>query len=364
MELLLTSEQSILRDSAAKFAGEAGAKVARRFRGQEPSFAPDRLRQAAELGWLSILVPESAGGLGLGLTELALVLHQAGRGLVCEPIGLAALSAFALAETPGDGSPHPLLEKVLGGSLLIVPALQETPHGGGALSPTTRAEAQGASVTVSGHKTFVCADGADGFLVSARGPGGLMLCHVARSATGCRLETMPTIEGRKLATLHLDQAQGDVVAVASAEHDPVANLHDLSLLALSAELLGLMDAAQAMTLDYLRIRKQFGKLIGSFQALQHKAVDNYLRIEATRSLVFQVAANTDPRHVDPAFAAAVKGQASEAAMFVTKSCIQLHGAIGFTDEHDIGLYHKRAVLYSSLLGDEARQRSRFAELMR
>jgi alkylation response protein AidB-like acyl-CoA dehydrogenase len=173
---------------------------------------------------------------------------------------------------------------------------------------------------------------------------------------------MPTIEGRQLAALHLDGAPGEVVAVASNARDPVANIHDLSLIALAAELLGLMDTAQAITLDYLRIRKQFGKLIGSFQALQHKAVDNYIRIEATRSLVFQVAANTDPHQVDPALAAAVKAQASEAAMFVTKSCIQLHGAIGFTDEHDIGLYHKRAILYSSLLGDEARQRSRFAEL--
>jgi alkylation response protein AidB-like acyl-CoA dehydrogenase len=189
-----------------------------------------------------------------------------------------------------------------------------------------------------------------------------MLCHVARSAAGLRLVPMPTIEGRRLATLNLDEAPGDVVAVASNVRDPVANLYDLALIALSAELLGLMDTAHAITLDYMRVRKQFGKLIGSFQALQHKAVDNYIRIEATRSLVFQVAANTDPHHVDPALAAAVKAQASEAAMFVTKSCIQLHGAIGFTDEHDIGLYHKRAILYSSLLGDEARQRSRFAQL--
>jgi alkylation response protein AidB-like acyl-CoA dehydrogenase len=360
MELLLTSEQSMLRDSAAKFAGEAGAKVARRFRGQAPAFAPERLRQAAELGWLSILVSESAGGLGLGLTELALVLHQAGRGLVCEPIGLAAVSAFALAEP--QGAPDPLLAKVMEGSLLIVPALQETPHGGGGLVPATRAEPRRTGVTVSGQKTFVCADGADGFLVSALGPDGPMLCHVARNAAGCRLEMMPTIEGRQLATLHLDDAPGEVVAVASVARDPVGNLHDLSLLALAAELLGLMDTAQAITLDYMRVRKQFGKLIGSFQALQHKAVDNYIRIEATRSLVFQVAADADPHRIDPALAAAVKAQASEAAMFVTKSCIQLHGAIGFTDEHDIGLYHKRAILYSSLLGDEARQRSRFAEL--
>jgi alkylation response protein AidB-like acyl-CoA dehydrogenase len=361
MELLLTSEQNMLRDSAAKFAGEAGAKVARRFRGQEPAFAPERLRQAAELGWLSILVPESAGGLGLGLTELALVLHQAGRGLVCEPIGLAAVSAFALADAQG-GTPHPLLERVMDGSLLIVPALQETPHGGGSSAPTTRAEPRRAGVSVSGQKSFVCADGADGFLVSASGPEASMLCHVARNAAGLRIVPMPTIEGRRLATLHLEGAPGEIVAVATKARDPVANIHDLTLIALSAELLGLMDTAQAMTLDYMRIRKQFGKLIGSFQALQHKAVDTYIRIEATRSLVFQVAANTDPQRVDPALAAAVKAQASEAAMFVTKSCIQLHGAIGFTDEHDIGLYHKRAILYSSLLGDEARQRSRFAEL--
>jgi alkylation response protein AidB-like acyl-CoA dehydrogenase len=358
MELILTSEQSMLRDSAAKFAGEAGAKVARRFRGREPAFAPERLRHAAELGWLSILVPEAAGGLGLGLTELALVLHQAGRGLVCEPIGLAALSAFALSE----GTPRPLLAQAMEGSLLIVPALQETPHGGAGIAPATRAEPRGTGVTLRGQKSFICADGADGFLVSATAQDGPMLVYVARDAAGCRVDTMPTIEGRKLATLHLDGTPGDIVAVASAAHDPVANLHDLSLIAFSAELLGIMDAAQAMTLDYLRIRKQFGKLIGSFQALQHKAVDNHIRIEATRSLVFQIAAHSDPRRIDPALAAAVKAQASEAAMFVTKSCIQLHGAIGFTDEHDIGLYHKRAVLYSSLLGDEARQRSRFAEL--
>jgi alkylation response protein AidB-like acyl-CoA dehydrogenase len=214
----------------------------------------------------------------------------------------------------------------------------------------------------TGQKTFVCADGADGFIVSAMGPDGPMLCHVSRDASGCRLTIMPTIEGRRLATLHLAAAPAEVIAVASAARNPVDNLHDLALLAASAELLGVMDAALAITLDYLRIRQQFGKLIGTFQALQHKSVDNYIRIEATRSLVFQVAANTDPQRVDSGLAAAVKAQAAEAAMFVTKSCIQLHGAIGFTDEHDIGLYHKRAILLSSLLGDDARQRSRYDHL--
>ncbi len=96
--------------------------------------------------------------------------------------------------------------------------------------------------------------------------------------------------------------------------------------------------AQEITFDYLRIRKQFGKLIGSFQALQHKAVDIYTRTEATRSLVYQIAANNDPYRIDPVLAVAVKAKASEDALIVTQACIQLHGAIGFTDEHDIGLY--------------------------
>src|ERR1700749_1137640 len=123
-----------------------------------------------------------------------------------------------------------------------------------------------------------------------------------------------------------------------------------------------MEQAQAVTLDYLRIRKQFGKLIGSFQALQHQAANLYLRTEATRSLIFQIAANNDAWRIDPAMAAAAKAKASEDALFVTEACIQLHGAIGFTDEHDIGLYLKRAMVLSSMLGNAAAQRNRYIEI--
>src|SRR5271163_624755 len=136
MELHLTSEQALLRDSAAKFIGAAGPKVARGFREREPSFAPERLRQAGELGWLGILVPSSASGLGLGVTELALVLEQAGRGLVCEPIGLAAISAAALGQS---GKPQPMLGPAMAGVALVVPALQESAYGDDPLAPRTQA---------------------------------------------------------------------------------------------------------------------------------------------------------------------------------------------------------------------------------
>ena len=359
MDVHLTEEQTLLRDSAAKFIAAAGPKVARGFRGQEPGFAPARLREAAGLGWLGILVPDQANGLGLGLTELALVVEQAGRGLVCEPLGLAAISAAALAQGP---APHPVLEKVLAGAALVVPALQEAAHGDDPLAPRTQAAGQGGALRVTGQKVFVCADGADGFLVSATGRDGPVLCYVARGAPGCTLSTTQTVEGRKLATLSLADTPADPVSPHPSSRNAVVALHNLGLFALSAELLGVMEKAQEMTFDYLRIRKQFGKLIGSFQALQHQAVNIYIRTEATRSLVYQIAANNDPDRIDPALAVAVKAKASEDALFVTQACIQLHGAIGFTDEHDIGLYLKRAMLLSALFGNAAAQRRRYVAI--
>jgi alkylation response protein AidB-like acyl-CoA dehydrogenase len=359
MDLHLTSEQILLRDSAAKFISAAGPKVARGLRERDPSFAPERLRQAGELGWLGILVPSSADGLGLGLTELALVLEQAGRGLVCEPIGLAAVSAAALAQ---GHTPHPILKRAMAGTVLVVPALQESAQGDDLLEPRTQATDMNGSSRLTGTKTFVCADGADGFLVSANGRDGAALYHVSRDAPGTSLSATQTVDGRKLSTLTLKDAPADLIPSRQSSRSAVEAVNDLVLIALSAELLGVMEKAQEITFDYLRVRKQFGKPIGSFQALQHQAVNIYIRTETTRSLLYQVATNNDPYRIDPALAACVKAKASEDAMFVIQSCIQLHGAIGFTDEHDIGLYLKRALLLSSLFGNASAQRRRYVKI--
>ena len=359
MELSLTSERILLRDNAAKFSASAGPKVARTFREFEPSFAPERLRQAGDLGWLGILVPASADGLGLGLTELALVLEQAGRGLMCEPLGLAAIGAAALAQGP---APHPMLEHAMAGAALVVPALQETAHFGDPLKLRTCSQTVSGSFRLTGTKRFVCADGADGFLVSANGSEGAALYYVDRDAPGCQLSATNTVDGRKLSTLEFRETPADLVPSRQSSRSAVEVLTDLALFAVSAELLGVMEKAQEITLDYLRIREQFGKPIGSFQALQHQAVNIYIRTETTRSLLYQVAANNDPYRIDTAQAIAMKAKASEDALFVTEVCIQLHGAIGFTDEHDIGLYLKRAMLLSSLFGNAAAQRRRYVQI--
>ena len=193
MDLHLTPEQKLLRDSAAKFIGAAGPKVARRFREQDPSFAPVRLREAAYLGWLSILVPSSANGLGLGLTELVLVLQQAGRGLVCEPLGLATISAAALAQ---GRAPHTMLEQAISGAALVVPALEESAYGDNPLAPRTQMEEKDGTLRLSGQKAFVCSDGADGFLVSANGHDGLERGHThARSLGSGSIRARPSSVG-------------------------------------------------------------------------------------------------------------------------------------------------------------------------
>src|SRR5690349_16575843 len=184
MELHLTSEQTLLRDSAAKFAAAAGPKAARGLRGKNPSFSPERLREAGDLGWLGMLVPTAADGLGLGLTELALVLEQAGRALVSEPIGLAAVAAAALAQ---GHTPHPMLARAMAGEALVVPATQESQHAGDPRALSTQAAGDRAP-RLTGSKVSVCADGADGFLVSATGTDGPSLYYVARGASGVSLE--------------------------------------------------------------------------------------------------------------------------------------------------------------------------------
>jgi alkylation response protein AidB-like acyl-CoA dehydrogenase len=356
MDVHLTAEQILLRDSAAKFIAAAGPKVARASRGRPPSFTPGRLRQVGELGWLGMLVPSSADGPALGLTELALVLEQAGRGLVCEPIGLAIIAAAALAQ---GHAPHPILRRALRGDALVVPALQESAHD--LLALRTLATGDRAP-RLTGTKMSVCADGADGFLVSARSSDGPALYYVPRDGVGVSVATAPTVDGRTLATVELKDAPADLVPARQSSRSAVEALTDLALIALSAELLGVMEGAQELTFEYLRVRKQFDKQIGSFQALQHKAVDVYIKTETVRSLLYQVAAANDPYRIDPELAVAVKAKASEDALVVTQTCIQLHGAIGFTDEHDIGLYLKRAMLLSSLFGNAAAQRRRYIEL--
>lgn len=367
MELVLTDEQRLLRESAVTLVERhAGADRARKRRDAGGALDREAWREMAEAGWLAILAAEDAGGFGLGVTELALVAEQAGRALAGAPVCAAAVSALAIGEGDSANLRDSLLADLIAGETVVVPALQESPIAVDTTPGDTRAAADGDGFRLSGAKGFVPdAANADGFLVSAVGPDGTVLVYVPKDAPGIAVETRGTVDGGGMGRLSFDGVavpREAVVAGANRAPEVVARIQDLMLIGLAGELLGVMDRALEIALDYIKVRNQFDRPIGSFQALQHRAVDDYASVEVTRSLLFQVCTAVDEGRGAPEMAAAAKAKASAAALSVAKSAIQMHGGIGFTDEHDIGLYLKRAMALSAQYGNETVQRRRYAEL--
>ncbi|MFT5487586.1 MAG: alkylation response protein AidB-like acyl-CoA dehydrogenase [Paracoccaceae bacterium] len=354
MELLLNDEQSMLRDSAATFTERrGGAERLRKQRDSDKKIDRDIWAQAAEAGWLAILAPESAGGLELGLTELCLVSEELGKGLVPEPI--AAVAAVARALGASDIS-----EALVSGEKIILPALMETTRSIGDEAPAVTASATGDGVSLDGVKTGIpCPDDADGFLVSAAGTDGPILAIVNRD--DAEIQAEPTLDGATVGTITLNGVPGTAVAGPNETPATIAALLDALHLSNAAELLGVMETAQAITIDYLKTREQFDKPIGSFQALQHRAVDSLAAIEMCRSLIYQAARALDGGGAAPGLASAALSKAAASALDVCKSAVQMHGGIGFTDEHDIGLYLKRAVILAARYGNAGLHRKRYAE---
>jgi alkylation response protein AidB-like acyl-CoA dehydrogenase len=361
----------LLADSVADFVAR-GTDLARVRRLRDTRAEYDRAlwRQMAELGWLGILVPERYGGLGLGLAEMAIVARGLAGALVPEPLTAAAvLAATALVAGDNEALKREQLPRLVVGELIPALAWQEQP---GLLDPQaidTGATPFEGGFKVNGVKRFVAgAAQADAFLVSARAPGGVVLLWVPRDAAGAELELEPLADGRSFATLELEDALvpgSRVVASGAAATEALARALDHGCAVASAELLGVMERALEMSLDYLRTRVQFGKPIGSFQALQHRAVDLHIQKELAAAVLEEALTALDRGPAAPqraATASRVKARCADAASRITREAIQLHGAIGFTDEYDAGLYLKRALVLAAWLGSSTWHRRRYARL--
>jgi alkylation response protein AidB-like acyl-CoA dehydrogenase len=364
-----TEQIALLRDSASRFAREnADHKRFRALREQPPGYHPPLLGEIAELGWLGIVVPERYGGLGLGFQEMAVVLEELGRGLIAEPLGASAvLATRALLHGDNEALKQRLLPDAVGGTGLLALAWSEVP---GSLDPgeiTTAAAPTGDGVTLNGRKRFVAgAGGAAGFLVTARNSAGVAVYWVPRAAPGLSIDYEWRADGTPSGVLTLADVAvpaADVAASAAVACEAVARAVDEAAVMAAAEAYGVMDAALEMTLAYMRTRVQYDKPIGSFQALQHMAVDIYMEKEIAGSVIAEAV-----RALDGSLGAdertritcRAKSRASDTALRVCRQAIQLHGAIGYTDEYDIGLYLKRALVLSAWLGNAAQQRRRYA----
>ncbi|MEJ0018837.1 MAG: acyl-CoA dehydrogenase family protein [Acetobacteraceae bacterium] len=331
----------MLKDSAAGIAPRKGDfKRIRALRFTQPGFDRTTWREMCEMGWLGLRIPEDSGGSGLGAREFCGLAEELGAGLVPEPLIAAAMAAQLL---PADHLPA-----VLAGERIVLAAWQEKPNSIDLIGDTTLRDGR-----LSGRKVFVpMAAGADAFLVTV--PGGLAL--VERDAPGVSLEVQETQDGGNFGTVILDDAPAEPIegdANEALEH---------AIMASSAYLLGLMDRAFTITLDYMKTREQFGRKIGGFQALQHRAVDMQIQLSLTRATVGSAAYALDNAPTLAQRQAAVsraKVRASDAALVVTRTCIQLHGGIGYTDAHDIGLFLRKAMVLSPLFGAPSVHRRRF-----
>jgi alkylation response protein AidB-like acyl-CoA dehydrogenase len=342
---------ALIRDSAAAVATPDDLTRVRalRFTGGWDRAVVARM---AEQGWLGLRVPEAAGGAGMGVAELCALAESLGRGLVPEPlVPLAAITLPLLAEAGRAAD-------ALDGSRVMLPALAERAGRFDATDIATAAEGN----RLTGQKRFVIGGaGADAFLVSARAVDRVGLWLVARDAKGVTLRAEETVDGGTFAALDLAEAEG--APLVEDARIPLARALDEAAVATAAELLGVAEAAFARTLDYLRTREQFGRKIGSFQALQHRAADLAIQLALARATVEASAAAIDAGAQGTRRAAAAsqaKARASDAALLVTRASIQLHGGIGYTDEADIGLYLKRAMVLAASFGNAATHRRRYA----
>jgi alkylation response protein AidB-like acyl-CoA dehydrogenase len=376
MSLTLTAEQRMLRENAMQFVREsAPVSQLRKLRDTKDAtgFSADVWRQMADLGWAGIVIPEAYGGSGLGYTELGLVLEACGRTLAATPIVSSVVLGTGLVLAGGsEALKREILPAVSEGRALLAVAFEEAPR----FKPyqvACRAERHGAGYRLTGQKTFVL-DGhvATRLIVSARTSGavgdrnGISLFVVDPEQPGVKIERASMLDSRNAARCTFEAVEvADAALLGSVDRgadllDPVL---DRAAVCVSAEISGLITQAYETTLEYLKTRVQFDALIGSFQALQHRAVDMFCEIELTKSLVLDALSAIDEgREEAPILASAVKARLSDAASFITREAVQLHGGIGMTDEHDVGLYLKRAAVAEASFGDAAYHRDRFARL--
>lgn len=379
MHFALTEDQEAIREAARDFLSKRADLAQLREdlllpQGHDPSLWKD---MAAELGWAGISLPEDVGGSGLGMVETAILLEEQGRCLYGGPfLASAGLASALLFEAPASEARDALLARLAAGEATA--ALAVTGDSGRPGSDAVALElidGEG-GLHLQGHAGFVLnGNAADTFVAAAHdrraGRDGLALVAVAADAEGLTVKTLAAMDvTRPYARIECAGVKAiDVLADGGSE--VVARGLRVAQIALAAEQLGAMQAVMDLTTEYTRQRVQFGRVIGSFQAIKHRLADMMVICEAARSAVYYAACVVDEYRADPATgapelaeaAALVKVYCSSGFHDVAGNAIQLHGGIGFTWEYDTHLYFKRARATSNLLGSPQHHREVIAHLI-
>ena len=373
---VLTEEQSMLRDAAKSWVSEKSPVTAfRKMRdsGNEDGFDKAAWKEIAEMGWTGIIIPEEFGGSGLGYLTLGLVLEEMGRTLTASPLLSTAAATSALLLAGNDAQKQEWLPKIAEGKAIAALAVDEKSHHAPE-SMTLEAKKAGGGYTLNGKKVFVQDGGAaDLLVVAARTSGkaneknGITLLLVPGNANGLKRTKLKSVDSRGVANLEFNNVEVPGSAVLGSidnGFDVLDATLDRARAALAAEMLGAATQEFEVTLDYLKTRVQFGQVIGTFQALQHRAAKMFTDLELTRSCVEAALTAIDKNANDvPALVSLAKAKVNELAHLVSNEMVQMHGGIGMTDAHDSGLYLKRARAAEATYGSASFHRDRYARLM-
>jgi alkylation response protein AidB-like acyl-CoA dehydrogenase len=360
-------EQEALRSTVRRFLADTSPEAeVRRLMETSKGYDPDVWRQlAGQLGLLGLIVPEAYGGSGFSYLELIVVFEEMGRSLLCAPFfSTVAMATTLLLALDDDAASKDLLPRIADGSCVATVALAEQKGSWNTGDVAMAAGRDGAGWTLSGEKFYVV-DGhvADVILVVARTEAGTSVFAVESRAVGLVADLSSTMDKtRKLAHLTFDNTPARLIGPEGEADGALARMLDLAAIALAAEQVGGAQRVLEIAVGYAKIREQFGRPIGSFQAIKHKCANMLMEIEAAKSAAYYAgwaAAGDDPEL--PVLASVAKAYCSDAYVHAAAENIQIHGGIGFTWEHPAHLYFKRAKSSELFLGAPDYHRERLLQ---
>jgi len=356
MTFTLNDEQRMLKDAAREFCREQAPVSRLRTQRDEKKNGrdPELWAEMSAMGWAGVIVPEEYGGAGLGYVALGAVLEEAGRTLVASPLHSSALvgaSALLLAGT--DAQKQEWLPKISAGEVIATFAIDESAH-----HVPSKSKIAFAGGKLTGEKRYV-ADGHIADVIIVASADALYL--VRADASGLTRRELVTADSRGAADLIFDGVAAEPM---QGGPDVIDAILDRARIGLAAEMVGQASEAFEITSEYLKTRKQFGQVIGGFQALQHRAAKLFTELELTRSCVLAAldALDRNAKSISE-YASLAKARASETLHLASNELVQLHGGIGMTDAHDAGFYLKRARVAEALYGGAGFHRDRYATLL-
>jgi hypothetical protein len=376
MDLNLTDEQRLLRESAERFIAESyDADHRRRMANDPQGFSPTVWRQFAELGWLALPIPEAYGGLGGGAVDVGILMEAFGRGLVSEPYVATVVLGAALVEKCGsEQQKQAILPKVADGSLMLAFAHSERAARFDLANVVTIANKTVQGWRLSGSKIAVL-DGhaASQIIVSAhihdhQGPSGRIgLFLVPTETPSLTVSDFARLGGGRACNLELSDVHlPENALLGGGDALPAIEWAvDRAMAALGSEAVGIMQTLLDMTLDYTKIRKQFGRPLSANQVIRHRLADMAMQCDESRSMALRAALKADAEPVERGRAASgAKAKIGKCARFVGEQSIQLHGGMGVTEELEVGAYFKRLIAFDTLFGGSAHHYRRHAALGR